>query len=238
MGQATGAHPNGRWCISSRSRFVLHEAAVHGVRSRAAAKTALPSVAVTRDPRRRRCAGAARGGQIYRQGQRRRRGHTAQRAQRRGHSAAVGCNQTRVLRRRQPGEQIAVPEADNDPALRLGARVFSPRATEEGKATEGHRATNRPPALARIACLSRWPSVALPSSVLSVRNLAGCCSGTGRPWQNATSPARHSNDALAPGPGRTSEPEPTKSAARLKSARLARIFQVNSAEKDRLSTSD
>jgi hypothetical protein len=37
---------------------------------------------------------------------------------------------------------------------------------------------------------------------------------------------------------RPAEPEPTKSESRLESARLARIFQVSTAEKDRLSTSD
>ena len=117
----------------------------------------------------------------------------------------------------------------------LGHGYFSPRATEEGKATEGHRAIigigrRRLRALPvflggpRWLCLPRW---------LSVRNLAGCRSRAGRQWQNATSPARHSSSAPAPGLGRTSEPEPTKLEARLKSVRLARIFQASSAE-DRL----
>ncbi len=146
---------------------------------------------------------------------------------------------TRCCARRQPGEQIALPDRrlTTTPRCASGHGYFSPRATEEGKATEGHRATIgigrlRLRALPvflggpRWLCLPRWPSV---------RNLAGCRSRAGRPWQNATSPARHSSDALAPGLGRTSEPEPTKSEARLKSARLARIFQFSSAEKNQKS---
>ena len=152
-------------------------------------------------------------------------------------SAAVGRNQTRVLRRKQSGEQIATPDRrlTTTPRCASGHGYFSPRATEEGKATEGHRAIigigrRRLRALPvflggpRWLCLPRW---------LSVRNLAGCRSRAGRQWQNATSPARHSSSAPAPWLGRTSEPEPTKLEARLKSVRLARIFQASSAE-DRL----
>ena len=126
----------------------------------------------------------------------------------------------------------AGPAANNGPALRLGARVF---LTESHRGRQSHRGPpsnhrNRPPALTCIACLLGGPRWLCLPRWLSVRNLAGCRSRAGRPWQNATSPARHSSGALAPGLGRTSEPEPTKSETRLESARLARIFRVTSAE--------